>query len=147
MGRNFYFYRQYVSRECHVGKMDQLDLIAICTFFRSELFELKLYQDKRDYLKMVKRSIKTEDQISHFDDLPNVLMAIYDIINNRSEDKLFLLTDYQESDIINNSNVFSSDVLTEYQGTYDFKKHISYCTNPNQKECGGLRYSTNTDYT
>ena len=125
-----------IHRDCHVGKRDYLDIIDICRFFISLLERISnkeaLYHCK--YLKRLNKAVKHKDDYpnsplvynSKFDNLPQTLVNIYEFIINSGCDLV-------------------SQV--EYGEIYDFKEHIlKYCVDNTQKEFGGLRYNTYTNF-
>ena len=145
MGRNYYLntvvtfgatikQSRTIKEECHVGRNDWLDIIDICRFFRIilECFEDVEHYDK--YLKRVEKAVNSKRNNKNcqrvfnneFDNLPQMIVEIYNFFKTQ---KYPLVAE------------------DEYEQVYNFKDHIqTYCINPNQKEFGGLRYSTNTQF-
>lgn len=116
---------------CHIGKYNYLDIIDICDFFREALQwgNVKDIKGYRSYLKRVKKAEDNNSQLvynSEFDNLPQMIMEIYDLI------------------VQSGHELPAED---EYNNPYDFRNHIlNYCIDSNQKEFGGLRYNTYTDF-
>jgi hypothetical protein len=143
MGRNYYLNSkfvvndkyEYVSyRECHIGRNNWLDLIDICKFFLKllDIFEEETEQ-YRKYLSKLNNAVVSMRENpsskkvynSRFDNLPDILIEIYHYIINKG----YKLSSYDE-----------------YDDEYNFEIHIRSCIDTTQKEFGGLRYSTNTDF-
>lgn len=131
--------------ECHVGRDNCVNLRALCIYFEEILECMKENEEAENYqefLTEVRETLEVMDSYrghvivkcahhpeifeAKYDNLPEKIMGIYD----------FLVKEGMEF-----------DPRDEYDHPYDFREFITvYCVNEEQKEFGGLRYSTGKDF-
>lgn len=167
MGRNYYLnnygYEWEIYQDCHVGKNDWLDLIAICKSFRETIrnrmdyFKVGIGYKYQKYLSQVSKAVQDKEtnkdsMLVHnpeFNNLPQMIIEIYDYITKEYD---FCASDDADAESYNDprNHVMIEHKLVardEYEVEYDFRNHITvHCIDANQKEFGGLRYSTRTGF-